>query len=470
MTKRIVARLMVLALVLTLSARAAGVEATAFDGGDVSDRFTDVSRTATYHDAVQWAVDRGMMNGVSSDSFDPDATATRAMVVTMLWRMAGEPTAQSPVPFTDAKDGAWYVDAVAWAAESGAVNGTSTDTFSPNKPVTREQLAAILYRYARSQGRGFTDAWAFPLEYSDADQVAEYAYEPMCWMTIHGVITGMDDGTLAPKASATRAQAAVMFRRFAAEPMNYAEFKALNPEEQKQAFAAMTGPEIYELVKNSDESWPVTAYDLITADNAKETIVLYDSNGDLHFNLAWPPYGGFLPESIASLGDLSGKLDVSRDGGDGGYSMSYGKNEDGSYPNDAQRSVPKSSATVRTGILDADQYKRVVDVVTNGKSTESRIAELQAMGYDEEIAARFLSDQTAWLSRDEVAGKDSISDGVKAAGHSVEAKYGYYGVTAPWLAGDLALEGGGGQLEPVFSWGTLCASGLISDTGTAEIH
>ena len=437
--------------------------------GDVSERFNDVSKTAWYHDAVQWAADKGLMNGVSEDRFAPNDNTTRAMVVTMVWRMEGEPEGGTN-PFSDVPADAWYAPAVCWAAENSVVNGTSKTTFSPNTPVTREQLAAILYRYAQAQGKGFTGAWAFPLDFSDAADVSDYADEAMHWMVMQGVITGMPDGTLAPKGNATRAQIAAMFQRFAAEPMSYEDFKALTPEEQKQAFAAMTGPEIYELVKNSDESWPVTAYDLITPDNAKETIVLYDNNGDLHFNLAWPPYGGFLPESIASMGDLSGKVDVSRYGGDGGYSMSYGKNEDGSYPNDSQRAVPKTSATVRTGVLDVDQYKKVVEIVTNGKSDDSRLASLNALGYDRETAARFLSDQAAWLDRDEIAGPDNISDGVKLAGHTVEAKYGYYGVTAPWQAGDLDLAGGGGQLDPVFSWGTLCASGLISDTGTAEIH
>ena len=251
--------------------------------------------------------------------------------------------------------------------------------------------------------------------------------------------------------------------------MTYEEFKALPPEKQVETFADMNGEEIYALVAESDENWPVTDYDLITPENAKETIVLYDNNGDRHFNLAWPCYGGFEPESIASMGDLTGKIDVSRDGGDGGYSMSYGKNDDGSYPNDSQRSVPKSSATVRTGVLDADQYKKVVDIVTNGEGKESRVAALTEMGYDAEVAESFISDQEAWLGRDEVSGPDNIQDGAKEAGHTVDSRYGYYGVTAPWTVGDLKLEGGGGQLETVFSWGTLCSSGLISDTGNAEI-
>lgn len=436
----------------------------------VSERFKDVNKDDWYTDAAQWAVDNGLMNGVSEDGFAPNETAIRAMAVTMLWRMAGMPAVTSKTGFTDVNNGAWYADAVAWAVSEGIVKGTSDTEFSPDTSVTREQLAAILYRYAQRAGRGFTGAWSFPLSFPDAADVSEYAYEPLCWMTMKGIIIGMDDGALAPKVNVTRAQIATMFMRFAVDSLTYEEFKAMEAEKQKQAFSVMSGSKIYELVKNSDENWPVTSYDLISPENAKETIVLYDNNGDLHFNLAWPVYGGFLAESIASIEELSGKLDVSRDGGDGGYSLSYGKNEDGSYPNDSRRSVPKTSANVRTGVLDVDRYKKAVEIVINGKSDKERINELTDLGYTEEIAARFLSDQAAWLLRDEVAGPDNISDGAKLAGHDVKSEYGYYGITAPWIVGDLNLTGGGGQLSTVFSWGTLCASGLISDTGTAEIN
>ena len=182
-------------------------------GTDVSDRFSDVARDAWYHDAVQWAVDKGIMNGVAPDLFDPDGTATRAMVVTMLWRLAGEPAAAGS-DFSDVTGDSWYADAVAWAASTGAVNGMSADTFAPDTEITREQLATILYRYAQSQGKGFTGAWAFPLNYPDAGDVSDWAYEAMCWMTMNGIIQGMDDGTLDPGANATRAQIATMFQRF----------------------------------------------------------------------------------------------------------------------------------------------------------------------------------------------------------------------------------------------------------------
>ena len=252
--------------------------------------------------------------------------------------------------------------------------------------------------------------------------------------------------------------------------LSYEEFKSLTPEKQVEVFNKMSGPQIYKLVESSDENWPVTAYDLISPENAKETIVLFNNNGDIHFNLAWPSYGGFLPESIASISELTGQLDVSRDGGDGGHSMSFGRNANGDYPNDSERSVPKTSANIRTGTLDVDKYNLVAEIVTNGNSQEDSLSTLKDMGYTDEIANRFISDYTSWLTRDEVSGPNNIDDGAKLAGNIIESRYGYYGTTAPWIVSDLNLVGGCGQLETIFSWGTLCDSGLIYNLGTAEIQ
>ena len=185
-------------------------------GADISDRFTDVSKDAWYYEAVDWAVKRGLMNGTSDTTFEPNSSTTRAMVVTMLWRLEGRPDGKQS-PFTDVKAGSWYEKAVDWAAENGIVKGTSPTTFSPDVPITREQLVAILYRYAQTKGEGFTGAWAFPLDFPDAADVSDYAYEALCWMTMHGFITGMDDGALAPKEKATRAQIATMFMRLCEE-------------------------------------------------------------------------------------------------------------------------------------------------------------------------------------------------------------------------------------------------------------
>ena len=259
----------------------------------------------------------------------------------------------------------------------------------------------------------------------------------------------------------------------------YEDFKALSNEEQLAVFAGLSSPEIYYLVESSDtENWPVTAYDLVTEKNAKDFIVLNEYTGSLSFNLNWPPYGGYVVDTIASIGDLSGTVPVNRDGGDGGYTMCYGRNADGTLANNSQRSIPKTTATVRTGLLDIDRYKQAVDVITGEEferetteETDSmRIAALQELGFAEEDAISLMSDYNAWLIRPEIMGKNSIAEGAESVGHQIEKRYGYYGKTAPWKVCDLELVGGSDQMNTVFSWGTLNSSGLITEAGTETIH
>ena len=259
----------------------------------------------------------------------------------------------------------------------------------------------------------------------------------------------------------------------------YEDFKALSNEEQLAIFAGLSSPEIYYLVESSDtENWPVTAYDLVTEKNAKDFIVLNEYNGSLSFNLNWPPYGGYVVDTIASIGDLSGTVPVNRDGGDGGYTMCYGRNADGTLANNSQRSIPKTTATVRTGLLDIDRYKQAVDVITGEEferetteGTDSmRIAALQELGFAEEDAISLMSDYNAWLTRPEIMGENSIAEGAESVGHLIEKRYGYYGKTASWKVSDLELVGGSDQMNTVFSWGTLNSSGLIIEAGTETIH
>ena len=198
------------------AAPAAPVVTPASETQNAAESFADVSADDWYYEAVDWAVNKGLMKGVGEHTFDPGGVCTRAMAVTMLWRMAGEPEAGA-AGFHDLEADAWYAPAVNWAAVSGVVLGTSADTFSPDTPITREQLAVILYRYAQAQGLGFQGVWAFRLDFADAGEVSDYAYEAMCWMTMHGVIKGMGDGTAAPRAEAARAQIAAMFMRFSVE-------------------------------------------------------------------------------------------------------------------------------------------------------------------------------------------------------------------------------------------------------------
>ena len=177
--------------------------------------FTDADPKAWYHDGVHYVLDNGIMNGTGGGKFEPGATATRAMIVTMLWRMEGEPGADYAMTFADVESGAWYAGAVRWAASNGIVSGYSDAAFGPNDSITREQLAAIFYRYAQSKGQGFTGAWMFLLDYPDAADVSEWADEAMHWMVMNELIQGMD-GLLNPKGEATRAQIATILMRYEA--------------------------------------------------------------------------------------------------------------------------------------------------------------------------------------------------------------------------------------------------------------
>ena len=165
------------------------------------------------YEAIKDVYDQGLMNGKSATKFAPNDKLTRAEVVTILWRMEGKPAAAKEAAFTDVVKGSYYADAVAWASEVGVVKGISETEFAPDALITREQFAAILYRYAQLKGEGFVGAWAFLLDYADADKVAEYAYEPMCWCTMKGIINGVGDNMLDPQGNATRAQAAAMISR-----------------------------------------------------------------------------------------------------------------------------------------------------------------------------------------------------------------------------------------------------------------
>ena len=172
--------------------------------------FADVAEGAWYYDAVSYVYANGLMDGVSASEFAPDTTLTRAMLVTILWRMEGEPVVNYLMPFTDVDGGAWYAEAVRWAASEGIVTGVSDTSFAPNAEITREQLAAILHRYAGEPATAATLAG-----YADGASVSAYAVDAMSWCVEHDIITGTTATTLEPQGTATRAQAAAMLMRFA---------------------------------------------------------------------------------------------------------------------------------------------------------------------------------------------------------------------------------------------------------------
>ncbi|MGN1306108.1 MAG: S-layer homology domain-containing protein [Faecousia sp.] len=177
-----------------------------------SKTFIDVDRNQWYHKAIDFVVTNGYMQGTGQTTFEPNATMTRAMLVTALYRVAGTPDVTAKPPFTDLRDD-WYDNAVAWAYENGIVNGTSSTAFSPEDPVTREQLAAILYRYAEAVPAAQDKLSAFP----DSDRVSNYAVEAMNWAVNEGVINGsLENGVLylRPNGNATRAEIAQMLMNY----------------------------------------------------------------------------------------------------------------------------------------------------------------------------------------------------------------------------------------------------------------
>lgn len=178
----------------------------------VADIFNDVVPGAWYTDAVQYAYDNGLMTGTSATTFEPNTTTTRGMIVSMLHRLEGSPAVGS-ADFSDVAGGDWYADPVAWAASEGIVGGYGDGTFGPNDPITREQMASILYRYADYKGLDVS-ARASLDAYSDADSVSPWASDVMSWAVSEGIISGMTEDTLAPQGTATRAQVAAMFQRF----------------------------------------------------------------------------------------------------------------------------------------------------------------------------------------------------------------------------------------------------------------
>lgn len=181
----------------------------------LSRRFLDLDGTQWYADGVDDIVDRGLMNGTGPVTFEPDSTMTRAMLVTVLWRSAGSPN-EGTNGFTDVPADQWYTQAVAWAAQNGIVNGVGNNKFDPDAKITREQLAAVLYRYAGKVGMDVTaraDLKLFP----DAGSVSAYATDALSWCVANGIVNGtLEHGTayLDPQGSATRAQVATLMSRY----------------------------------------------------------------------------------------------------------------------------------------------------------------------------------------------------------------------------------------------------------------
>lgn len=205
MKKRLLSLALALCLVCSL------LPGTALAAGE--NPFTDVPASHWAHDDITYVYENDLMNGTDGSLFSPESTTTRAQVVTVLYRLAGQPAADWENPFWDVPASAWFHDAVTWAWENDITGGVSSTHFGAGNAVTREQLATFLYRYAQDQGYD-TSARADLSGYSDAGLVSSYATEALSWANATGLITGTTATTLSPKGSATRAQVATILSRF----------------------------------------------------------------------------------------------------------------------------------------------------------------------------------------------------------------------------------------------------------------
>ena len=179
--------------------------------------FLDISEGDWFYDAVRYVYEKGLMAGTSDNTFGPNVITNRGMIVTILYRLAGSPDIEDEnwgYPYVDVDANAYYGTAVYWARLNGIASGYSDERFGPDDAITREQLAVMLYRFAKAQGHDVT-AQADLSGYTDADQISGFAREAMSWASAEGLINGTSGSTLSPDSSATRAQVAVILMRFA---------------------------------------------------------------------------------------------------------------------------------------------------------------------------------------------------------------------------------------------------------------
>ena len=274
--KRIGAMLTALAMLLSLNLTAfAAVEDTGY---------SDVAADAWYADAVAYVRDNGLMSGTSETAFEPDGTMTRGMLVTTLYRLAGSPSLENEdlgYPFADVPGDAWYADGVYWARLNGVAGGYSDEQFGPDDPVTREQIAAIFWRYEGSPdsetGAGF----------ADEEDISDYAAEAVDWARANGIVNGMEGNYFLPQDSATRAQVATLLQNYltmegTGEPDAPAEesrvlvayFSATgNTERAANAIAEAAGGDLFEITPAE----PYTDDDLDWTDEGSRVVFEYEN-------------------------------------------------------------------------------------------------------------------------------------------------------------------------------------------------
>ncbi len=180
------------------------------------DSFVDTKNDLWWHDGIHFCLENGLMQGIGNDHFNPTGATTRGMIVTILWRREESPDVPSDYPvlwYTDVKS-SWYFDAVRWGSHEEVINGYGDGRFGPDDPITREQLATILYRYAAKMGRDSSEFPTNPLPFTDRTEISKWADQAVQWCYLEGIVNGKDGNLFDPQGSATRAETAAMLERF----------------------------------------------------------------------------------------------------------------------------------------------------------------------------------------------------------------------------------------------------------------
>ena len=293
---------LLLALILTLSLSVTAYAAVEDTG------FSDVAADAWYADAVTYVRDNGLMSGTSDTTFTPGGTMTRGMLVTTLYRMAGSPSLENEdlgYPFADVPGDAWYADGVYWARLAGVVGGYSEDQFGPDDPVTREQIAVILWRYAGSP------AAESGTDFADEGSISAYAAQAVDWARANGIVNGVEDNRFLPQSSATRAQVATILRNYltmeeAGEPEAPAGSRVLvayfsatgNTEAVAGYIAQATGGDLFEITPAD----PYTVDDLNWTDENSRVVYEYENPDERDTELASDTPDGWEDYDVIFLG------------------------------------------------------------------------------------------------------------------------------------------------------------------------
>ncbi len=187
------------------------------DGGEAcpSRRFTDLDMKAWYHEYTDYVIANGLMHGVGGNLFDPNGTVTRAQMVTVLWNISGDPVVNYYMTYSDVSEDMWCAEAIRWATSEMIVDGYGSGKFGPNDPITREQMAVMLYRYEQKYGGGgFVGDWQYKLPFTDTAKISSWAYEAVAWCNMKGVVTGKDGSVFDPAGNARRSEIAAVLTRY----------------------------------------------------------------------------------------------------------------------------------------------------------------------------------------------------------------------------------------------------------------